>query len=42
MRLKSPSSRGFFKARLSAFDVIWAALAPPLALYLSNAQVQKT
>lgn len=42
MRPKSPSSRGFFKARLSAFDVIWAMLAPPLALYLTNAQVLKS
>ena len=34
-----PSSRGRFHFRLSAIDVICAALAPPLALYLRDAQV---
>ena len=34
-----PSSRGRFRLRLSSIDVVCAALAPPLALYLRDAQV---
>jgi lipopolysaccharide/colanic/teichoic acid biosynthesis glycosyltransferase len=34
-----PSSRGRFRLRLSPLDLICAALAPPLALYLRDAQV---
>ena len=34
-----PSSRASFRLRLSPIDVIWAALAPLLALYLRNALV---
>ena len=34
-----PSSRGRFRLRLSPIDVVCAALAPPLALYLRDAQV---
>jgi len=34
-----PSSRGRFRLRLSPFDVLWAALAPLLALYLRDATV---
>jgi len=38
MRLRSPSSQGFFRVRLAWFDALWAAVCPPLALYLSAAQ----
>jgi lipopolysaccharide/colanic/teichoic acid biosynthesis glycosyltransferase len=34
-----PSSRGRFRFRLSPIDFVWAAAAPPLALYLRDAQV---
>ena len=34
-----PSSRASFRFRLSPIDVIWAALAPLLALYLRDALV---
>src|SRR5690349_4907010 len=34
-----PSSRAKFRLRLSPIDVLWAAAAPPLALYLRDAQV---
>src|SRR5271166_2727935 len=34
-----PSSRAGFRFRLSLSDVIWAAAAPPLALYLRDAVV---
>ena len=34
-----PSSRGRLRLRLSLLDVICAALAPPFALYLRDAQV---
>jgi lipopolysaccharide/colanic/teichoic acid biosynthesis glycosyltransferase len=34
-----PSSRAGFRLRLSPIDVLWAALAPPLALYLRDALV---
>src|SRR5215510_6058446 len=37
MRIHLPSSRGYFRAGLSIFDVFWAALAPLLALYLRGA-----
>src|SRR5262249_19691861 len=32
MRIPSPSSRGFFSIRLSAFDTVWACVSPILAL----------
>jgi lipopolysaccharide/colanic/teichoic acid biosynthesis glycosyltransferase len=34
-----PSSRGTFRVHLSASDVLWAALAPPLALYFRDAYI---
>jgi lipopolysaccharide/colanic/teichoic acid biosynthesis glycosyltransferase len=34
-----PSSRAGFRLRLSPIDVVWAALAPPLALYLRDALI---
>ncbi len=34
-----PSSRAGFRLRLSPIDVVWAALAPLLALYLRDALV---
>jgi lipopolysaccharide/colanic/teichoic acid biosynthesis glycosyltransferase len=34
-----PSSRASFRFRLSAIDVVWAALTPLLALYLRDAQI---
>jgi lipopolysaccharide/colanic/teichoic acid biosynthesis glycosyltransferase len=39
MRLPSPSSFGYLRYRLSAFDLFWAALAPLLALDLREAYV---
>ena len=39
MALLFPSSRGAFRPRLSAVDVVWAALTPPLALYLRDAYI---
>ena len=39
MALLFPSSRGTFRLRVSAADVFWAALAPPLALYLRDAYI---
>ena len=39
MALLFPSSRGTFRLHLSASDVCWAALAPPLALYLRDAYI---
>jgi lipopolysaccharide/colanic/teichoic acid biosynthesis glycosyltransferase len=39
MLFKSPASRGYFRVRFSKFDVIWAALAPLLALYLRDAYI---
>lgn len=39
MRLHSPSSFGYFRVRFSPFDVIWAAAAPFLGLYLRDAYV---
>lgn len=38
MPLRSPSSQGFFRVRLAWFDVVWATVCPPIALYLSAAQ----
>jgi len=34
-----PSSRARFRFRLSPIDVVWAALAAPLALYLRDALI---
>src|SRR5439155_5879453 len=34
-----PSSRGSFRVRLSAFDVLWAAASPLLALYSRDAYI---
>ena len=39
MRLKFPSSRGSLRVRFSLFDVLWAALAPFLALYFRDAYI---
>jgi lipopolysaccharide/colanic/teichoic acid biosynthesis glycosyltransferase len=39
MALLFPSSRGTFRIHLSASDVFWAALAPPLALYFRDAYI---
>src|SRR6478672_11512305 len=39
MRFKSPSSRGSFRVRFSIFDVVWAAIAPPLALFIRDAPI---
>jgi lipopolysaccharide/colanic/teichoic acid biosynthesis glycosyltransferase len=39
MALLFPSSRGTFRVHLSASDVLWAALAPPLALYFRDAYI---
>lgn len=39
MRIRSPASRGSFAIRFSAFDVIWAFIAPWLALWIRGAQV---
>lgn len=39
MRLGLPSSRGFFKLRLSVFDSVWAFLAPLLALWSRDAAI---
>jgi lipopolysaccharide/colanic/teichoic acid biosynthesis glycosyltransferase len=39
MRIKSPSSRASFRVHLSAFDVLWAAASPFLALYLRDAYI---
>ena len=39
MRVLLPSSHGSFRVRLSAFDVLWAALSPLLALYVRHAYV---
>jgi lipopolysaccharide/colanic/teichoic acid biosynthesis glycosyltransferase len=39
MRFKSPSSRGRFRLRFSIFDIFWAAIAPPLALYVRDAPI---
>lgn len=37
--LKFPSSRGSLRVRFSLFDVLWAALAPFLALYFRDAYI---
>ena len=42
MKFKSPSSRGRFRPRLSIFDVFWAAVAPPLALFVRDAPILST
>jgi lipopolysaccharide/colanic/teichoic acid biosynthesis glycosyltransferase len=39
MRTLLPSSRGFFKVSLAAFDILWAALSPLLALYFRGAYI---
>jgi lipopolysaccharide/colanic/teichoic acid biosynthesis glycosyltransferase len=39
MRVRSPSSRGAFKARLSLFDSFWALASPLLALYFRDAYI---
>ena len=39
MRLGLPSSRGFFKLRLSVFNSVWAFLAPLLALWSRDAAI---
>ena len=39
MRFKSPSSRGRFRVRFSIFDFFWAAIAPPLALFVRDAPI---
>jgi lipopolysaccharide/colanic/teichoic acid biosynthesis glycosyltransferase len=39
MRFKSPSSRGFFRVRFSIFDIFWAAMSPPLALFVRDAPI---
>ena len=39
MRLPSPTSFGHLSFRLSSFDVVWAAAAPPIALYLRDSYV---
>jgi lipopolysaccharide/colanic/teichoic acid biosynthesis glycosyltransferase len=39
MPLMSPSSRGSFRVRFSAFDVFWAAASPLLALYSRDAYI---
>jgi lipopolysaccharide/colanic/teichoic acid biosynthesis glycosyltransferase len=39
MAPRLPSSRGSFRFHLLPFDVLWAAAAPPLALYLRDANI---
>jgi lipopolysaccharide/colanic/teichoic acid biosynthesis glycosyltransferase len=39
MQRPMPSSRAAFRFHLSPIDIVWAALAPPLALYLRDALV---
>jgi len=39
MRIHLPSSRGYFRAGVSVFDTIWAALSPLLALYVRGAYI---
>ena len=39
MRMRSPSSRGFFRPNVSIFDVFLALISPLLALYLRGAYI---
>jgi len=39
MHARSPSSRASWSIRVSAFDALWAALAPLLALWLRDAYI---
>ena len=39
MRAHLPSSRGYFRPGFSAFDAVWAALSPLLALYVRGAYI---
>src|SRR4051812_46222441 len=39
MRFKSPSSRGSFRIRFAIFDIVWAAIAPLLALFVRDAPI---
>src|SRR5262245_40132847 len=39
MSTRLPTSRGYFRLRLSIFDVIWAFIAPLLALYFRDAYI---
>jgi lipopolysaccharide/colanic/teichoic acid biosynthesis glycosyltransferase len=39
MRMRTPSSRGSFRIQFSAFDVVWAVVAPLLALYIRDAYI---
>src|SRR5437762_3191669 len=39
MRVRSPSSRGQFRFRLSIFDIVWALVSPLLALFLRDAYI---
>src|SRR5262245_46705471 len=42
MRMRSPVSRGSFAVRFSTFDVVWALIAPLLALWVRSAPVLNT
>ena len=39
MYVPSPTSRSRKKIYLSAWDLLWAAASPPLALYLRDAEI---
>ena len=42
MRVRSPSSRGKFRFRLSIFDIFWALVSPLLALLFREAYILST
>jgi lipopolysaccharide/colanic/teichoic acid biosynthesis glycosyltransferase len=39
MRFKSPSSRASLKTRVAPFDLFWALVTPPAALFLRDVQI---
>jgi lipopolysaccharide/colanic/teichoic acid biosynthesis glycosyltransferase len=42
IRVRSPSSRGKFRFRLSIFDIFWALVSPLLALFFREAYILST